>query len=426
MNVLLNAGGLTIWASVIVFLIIILILVVVILVAKDKLIPSGNVKININDDKDKELEVAQGGTLLNTLQANDIYLSSACGGKGTCGECRCRVTEGGGEILPTEKGHFTRKEQLNNWRLSCQVKVKEDMKVVVPEEVFGVKEWECEVISNKNVASFIKEFVVKLPEGETIDFKPGSYSQIRVPKYEAIKFKDFDIEEKYKSEWDKFQMWDLVAKNDEDTSRAYSMANFPAEGNIITLNVRVATPPFDRAKNTWMNVNPGIVSSYIFNLKPGDKVMMSGPFGEFHPILDSKREMLWIGGGAGMAPLRSQIMHLTKTLEISDRKMSYFYGARALIEAFYLEDFYELERKFPNFSFHLALDKPDPSADEAGVKYTAGFVHQVIYDTYLKNHDAPEDIEYYMCGPGPMANAAQRMLDSLGVPPEMIMFDDFG
>ena len=426
MNVLLNAGGLTIWASVIVFLIIILILVVVILVAKDKLIPSGNVKININDDKDKELEVAQGGTLLNTLQANDIYLSSACGGKGTCGECRCRVTEGGGEILPTEKGHFTRKEQLNNWRLSCQVKVKEDMKVVVPEEVFGIKEWECEVISNKNVASFIKEFVVKLPEGETIDFKPGSYSQIRVPKYEAIKFKDFDIEEKYKSEWDKFQMWDLVAKNDEDTSRAYSMANFPAEGNIITLNVRVATPPFDRAKNTWMNVNPGIVSSYIFNLKPGDKVMMSGPFGEFHPILDSKREMLWIGGGAGMAPLRSQIMHLTKTLEISDRKMSYFYGARALIEAFYLEDFYELERKFPNFSFHLALDKPDPLADEAGVKYTAGFVHQVIYDTYLKNHDAPEDIEYYMCGPGPMANAAQRMLDSLGVPPEMIMFDDFG
>ncbi len=426
MNVLLNTGGLTIWASVIVFLIIILILVIVILVAKDKLLPSGNVKININNDKDKELEVPQGGTLLNTLQANDIYLSSACGGKGTCAECRCRVTEGGGEILPTEKGHFTRKEQLNNWRLSCQVKVKEDMKVVVPDEIFGIKEWECEVISNDNVASFIKEFVVKLPEGEAIDFKPGSYSQIRVPKFEAIKFKEFEIDEKYKSEWDKFQMWDLVCKNDEDTSRAYSMANFPAEGNIITLNVRIATPPFDRSKNTWMNVNPGIVSSYLFNLKPGDKVMMSGPFGEFHPILDSKREMLWIGGGAGMAPLRSQIMHLTKTLEITDRKMSYFYGARALIEAFYLEDFYELERKFPNFSFHLALDKPDPKADEAGVKYTAGFVHQVIHDTYLKDHEAPEDIEYYMCGPGAMANAAQRMLDSLGVPPEMIMFDDFG
>jgi Na+-transporting NADH:ubiquinone oxidoreductase subunit F len=422
----MNVGGLTILTSVIVFLLIILILVVVILVAKQKLIPSGNVKININDDPEKELEVAQGGTLLNSLQSKDIYLSSACGGKGTCGECRCRVVSGGGEILPTEKGHFTRKEQMNNWRLSCQVKVKDDLSIVLPEEIFGIKEWECEVISNRNVASFIKEFVVKLPEGETIDFKPGSYSQIRVPKFDAIKYSDFDIDEKFKPEWDKFKMWDLVCKSDEDTSRAYSMANFPAEGNIITLNVRVATPPFDRAKGTWMNVNPGIVSSYIFNLKPGDKVMMSGPYGEFHPILDSKREMLWIGGGAGMAPLRSQIMHLLKTLRITDRKMSFFYGARALIEAFYLEDFYELEREFPNFSFHLALDRPDPKADEAGIKYTPGFVHQVIYDTYLKDHDAPEDIEYYMCGPGPMANAAQRMLDSLGVPKEMIMFDDFG
>jgi Na+-transporting NADH:ubiquinone oxidoreductase subunit F len=426
MSVLLNVGGLTIWTSVIVFLLIILILVIVILVAKEKLIPSGNVKININDDPEKELEVAQGGTLLNSLQSKDIYLSSACGGKGTCGECRCQVTSGGGEILPTEKGHFSRKEQLNNWRLSCQVKVKDNLSVVLPEEIFGIKEWECEVISNRNVASFIKEFVVKLPEGQTIDFKPGSYSQIRVPKFDAIKYSDFEIDEQYKPEWDKFQMWNLVCKSEEDTSRAYSMANYPAEGNIITLNVRVATPPFDRAKGTWMTVNPGIVSSYIFNLKPGDKVMMSGPYGEFHPILDSKREMLWIGGGAGMAPLRSQIMHLLKTLRVTDRKMSFFYGARALIEAFYLEDFYELEREFPNFSFHLALDKPDPKADEAGIKYTAGFVHQVIYDTYLKDHDSPEDIEYYMCGPGPMANAAQRMLDSLGVPKEMIMFDDFG
>lgn len=341
MSVLLNVGGLTIWTSVIVFLLIILILVIVILVAKEKLIPSGNVKININDDPEKEIEVPQGATLLNSLQSKDIYLSSACGGKGTCGECRCRVTSGGGEILPTEKGHFTRKEQLNDWRLSCQVKIKEDISIVIPEEIFGIKEWECEVISNKNVASFIKEFVVKLPEGESIDFKPGSYSQIRVPKFDAIKYSDFDIDEKYRSEWDKFQMWGLVCKSDEDTSRAYSMANFPAEGNIITLNVRVATPPFDRAKGTWMNVNPGIVSSYIFNLKPGDKVMMSGPYGEFHPILDSKREMLWIGGGAGMAPLRSQLMHLLKTLKIRDRKMSFFYGARALNEAFYLEDFYE-------------------------------------------------------------------------------------
>jgi len=420
----LNAGGLTILTSVIVFLVIILILVVIILVAKAKLMPSGNVKVTIN--KEKELSVPMGGTLLNTLQANEIFLSSACGGGGTCGECRCRVTEGGGEILPTEKGHFTRKEQLNDWRLSCQVKVKDNMSIVIPESVFGIKEWECEVVSNRNVASFIKEFVVKLPEGEKLNFEPGAYCQIRVPKFNAIKFSDFDIDEKYKPEWDKFKMWDLVCKNDEDTVRAYSMANFPAEGNIITLNVRVATPPFDKAKGTWMNVNPGIVSSYIFNLKPGDKVMMSGPFGEFHPILDSEREMLWIGGGAGMAPLRSQIMHLTETLKITDRKMSYFYGARALIEAFYLEDFYRLEKEFPNFSFHLALDRPDPKADEAGVKYTPGFVHQVIYDTYLKDHDAPEDIEYYMCGPGPMANAAQRMLDSLGVPPEMIMFDDFG
>lgn len=420
----MSAGGLTIWASVIVFLLVILVLVVIILVAKAKLMPTGNVKIIVNEEK--ELEVPMGSTLLTTLQSQDIYLSSACGGGGTCGQCRCRVLEGGGEILPTEKGHFSRKEQLNNWRLSCQLKVKEDMKIIVPEEVFGIKEWECEVVSNRNVASFIKEFVVKLPEGEKLDFKPGSYIQIRVPKYGQIKYSDFIIEEEYKAEWDKLKMWDLVARNDEETVRAYSMANYPAEGNVIMLNVRVATPPFDRAKGTWMDVNPGIVSSYIFSLKPGDKVMMSGPYGDFHPIIDSKREMLWVGGGAGMAPLRAQIMHMTKTLRVTDRKMSYFYGARALVEAFYLEDFYELEREFPNFSFHLALDRPDPAADAAGVKYTPGFVHQVIYDTYLKDHEAPEDIEYYMCGPGPMAAAVQRMLDDLGVPPEMIMFDDFG
>lgn len=424
MSVLLSAGGLTIWASVIVFLLVILVLVVIILVAKAKLMPTGNVKIIVNEEK--ELEVPMGSTLLTTLQSQDIYLSSACGGGGTCGQCRCRVLEGGGEILPTEKGHFSRKEQLNNWRLSCQLKVKEDMKIIVPEEVFGIKEWECEVVSNRNVASFIKEFVVKLPEGEKLDFKPGSYIQIRVPKYGQIKYSDFIIEEEYKAEWDKLKMWDLVARNDEETVRAYSMANYPAEGNVIMLNVRVATPPFDRAKGTWMDVNPGIVSSYIFSLKPGDKVIMSGPYGDFHPIIDSKREMLWVGGGAGMAPLRAQIMHMTKTLRVTDRKMSYFYGARALVEAFYLEDFYELEREFPNFSFHLALDRPDPAADAAGVKYTPGFVHQVIYDTYLKDHEAPEDIEYYMCGPGPMAAAVQRMLDDLGVPPEMIMFDDFG
>lgn len=423
MSVLLSAGGLTIMTSVIVFLLIILILVIVILIAKAKLMPSGNVEITVNDEK--KLSVPMGSTLLNTLQSQEIFLSSACGGGGTCGQCRCRVLEGGGEILPTEKGHFSRREQLDHWRLSCQVKVKEDLSIQVPEEVFGIKEWECEVISNHNVASFIKEFVVKLPEGERLDFIPGSYSQIKVPKYD-INYADFIIDDQYKPEWDRFKLWDLKVKNDEDTVRAYSMANYPAEGDIIKLNVRVATPPFDRAKNTWMNVKPGIVSSYIFNLKPGDKVTMSGPFGHFHPIFDSKREMMWIGGGAGMAPLRAQIMHMTKTLKTTDRKMSYFYGARALIEAFYLEDFYELEREFPNFTFHLALDRPDPLADKAGIKYTPGFVHQVIYDTYLKNHEEPEDIEYYMCGPGPMANAVKRMLDGLGVPPEMLMFDDFG
>ncbi|MDD3787779.1 MAG: NADH:ubiquinone reductase (Na(+)-transporting) subunit F [Petrimonas sp.] len=425
MSVLLSAGGLTIITSVVVFLIIILILAVGIMIAKAKLMPSGNVEITVNDEK--KLEVPMGATLLNTLQSQNIFLSSACGGGGTCGQCRCRVVEGGGEILPTEKGHFTRKEQLNDWRLSCQVKVKEDMSIKIPEEVFGIKEWECEVISNHNVASFIKEFIVRLPEGEKLEFIPGSYSQIRVPAYDTIKYSDFDIDEEYKPEWDKFKMWDLAVKCDEETVRAYSMANYPAEGNnIIKLNVRVATPPFDRAKKTWMNVKPGIVSSFIFNLKPGDKVMMSGPFGDFHPIFNSKREMMWVGGGAGMAPLRAQIMYMTKTLKTTDRKMSYFYGARALNEAFYLEDFWELEREFPNFTFHLALDRKDPLADEAGVKYTEGFVHQVILDTYLKDHDEPEDIEYYMCGPGPMADAVKRMLDSLGVPPEMLMFDDFG
>ncbi|MDO5523877.1 MAG: NADH:ubiquinone reductase (Na(+)-transporting) subunit F [Bacteroidia bacterium] len=426
MNVLLmSSGGITILTSVVVFLLIILILVVIILVAKAKLMPSGNVTLTVNEEKN--LEVPMGSTLLNTLQSQNIFLSSACGGGGTCGQCRCQVVEGGGEILPTEVGHFTRKEQMNHWRLSCQVKVKEDLSIKVPEEVFGIKEWECEVVSNRNVASYIKEFKVRLPQGEKLNFIPGSYSEIRVPAYDTINFSDFIIDEQFKPEWDKFKMWDLKVKNDEDTVRAYSMANYPAEGDdIITLNVRVATPPFDRAKNDWMNVKPGIVSSYIFSLKPGDKVKMSGPYGDFHPILNTKREMLWVGGGAGMAPLRSQIMHLTKTLQITDRKMSYFYGARALMEAFYLEDFYELERQFPNFSFHLALDRPDPAADEAGVKYTPGFVHQVILDTYLKDHEAPEDIEYYMCGPGPMAAAVQRMLDSLGVPPEMIMFDDFG
>ena len=412
-----------IYASLGAFLVVILLLVVMLLVAKKYLVSSGEVKITLNNEK--ELVAPAGSTLLTTLATENVFLPSACGGGGSCAQCRCQVTEGGGEILPTETVHFTRKEIKDNWRLGCQVKVKNDMSVKVPESVLGVKKWECEVVSNRNVATFIKEFVVKLPEGEHLNFISGGYIQIDIPKY-SLSYSEFDVDERFRPEWDKLKMWDLKAVNHEETMRAYSMANYPAEGDIVMLNVRIATPPFDREKGTWMNVPPGIASSYIFNLKPGDKVMVSGPFGEFHPILDSKNEMLYVGGGAGMAPLRSHLLHLMKTLELRDRKISYYYGARALNELFYMEDFLELEKIYPNFSFHLALDRPDPAADAAGVKYTPGFVHQVIYDTYLKNHEAPEDIEYYMCGPGPMAKAVEKMLWDLGVPRENLMFDDFG
>lgn len=418
---LLSSGSLMIVTSIVAFLVIILILVVLILTAKSKLVPSGNVKIVLNNSKD--LSVPMGNSLLKTLQSQDIFLSSACGGGGTCAQCRCRVIEGGGEILPTEKVHFSRKEQKAHWRLGCQVKVKDNMSVLIPEEVFGIKEWDCEVVSNHNVASFIKEFVVKLPEGETLDFKPGSYSQIRIPAYDNLMYSDMDIDERFKSEWDNFKLWPLQAKNSEETVRAYSMANYPAEGNIITLNVRIATPPFDKAKGGWMDVNPGIASSYIFNLKPGDKVKMSGPYGDFHLILDSTREMMFIGGGAGMAPLRSQLLHLFRTLKLTDRKVSYWYGARSKSEIFYEEDFRAIEKEFPNFSFHIALSEPRPEDNWTGY---VGFIHRVILDNYLNNHEEPEDIEYYMCGPGPMANAVKGMLDNLGVSPEMIMFDDFG
>ena len=404
--------------SVAVFLLLTLLLVIVLLFAKSKLVPSGNVKLTINGEK--EAEVPIGGTLLNTLQSENIYLSSACGGGGACGQCRCRVVEGGGEILPTEKGFFSRKEQSEHWRLACQTKVKEDMQVIVPEEVFGVKEWECEVISNRNVSTFIKEFVVKLPEGEVMNFKSGSYAQITIPKYD-IKYSDYDIDEKFRGDWDHFDMWSLTCKNDTETIRAYSMANYPAEGNIITLNVRIATPPMDRTTHKWMNVSPGISSSYIFSLKPGDKVRMSGPYGDFH-IQDTDAEMLYIGGGAGMAPLRAQILHLFRTLHTS-RKVSYWYGARSKKEIFYEEDFREIEKQFPNFSFHIALSDPQPEDNWTG--YT-GFIHQVILDNYLKNHEAPEDIEYYMCGPGPMANAVKAMLENLGVERSQLFFDDFG
>ena len=416
-------------ASIGVFLGIILLLVIILLVAKQYLTPSGKVKLTINGKT--ELEVEQGSSLLNTLSTNGVYLSSACGGKGSCGQCKCQVVEGGGEILDSEKGHFTRKQQKDNWRLGCQVKVKGDMAVKVDESVLGVKEYECTVISNKNVATFIKEFKVQLPEGAHMDFIPGSYAQIQIPTFNIDYDKDFDKEligDEYLPAWKQFGLFGLKCVNTDPTIRAYSMANYPAEGNVFMLTVRIATPPFkpkDQGPG-FMDVNPGIASSYIFSLKPGDKVIMSGPYGDFHPHFDSKKEMIWVGGGAGMAPLRAQIMHMTKTLKTTDREMHYFYGARALNEVFYLEDFLGIEKEYPNFHFHLALDRPDPAADAAGVKYTAGFVHQVMLNTYLKDHEAPEDIEYYMCGPGPMSKAVVGMLTDLGVEESSIMYDNFG
>ena len=416
----LMMSNLTILAAVVIFLILTLLLVAILLLAKAKLTPSGELKIRINGER--EVITSAGSTLLSSLAANKIFLPSACGGGGSCGMCRCQVEEGGGEILPTEVGFFTRKQIKDHYRLACQVKVKNDLEIKIPQSILGIKKWECEVVSNNNLASFIKEFVVRLPEGETLNFQPGSYIQIDVPKYD-IKFADMDIDDKYRDEWDKFKMWGLVCKNDEETYRAYSMANHPAEGNIIMLNIRIATPPFDRNTGTWAaGIKPGICSSYIFSRKPGDKVTVSGPYGEFH-ILNTKREMLYIGGGAGMAPLRSHLLHLFKTLKTTDRKISYWYGARSRREIFYEEDFRAIERDFPNFSFHIALSDPQPEDNWTG--YT-GFIHQVIYDHYLKDHDAPEDIEYYMCGPGPMANAVKKMLWDLGVPREMLMYDDFG
>ena len=429
----------TIILSIAVFLGIVLLLVALLLFVRNKLMPKGKVKITINDDK--QLEVQPGNSLLTTLADEQVFLPSACGGKGNCGQCKCRLVEGGGTILPTEVGFFTRKQIQDHWRLGCQVKVKEDLKIVVPQSVLDVKEYECTVVSNRNVATFIKEFKVQLPAGEHMDFIPGSYAQIRIPKFK-INYADFDKEligAEYLPSWEKFKMFDLRCVNTEPTVRAYSMANYPAEGDVFMLTVRIATPPFKPDRSGFMNVNPGIASSYIFSLKPGDKVLMSGPYGEFHvkehatdgagPSTSSGTslpEMIWVGGGAGMAPLRAQIMHLTRTLNVKNREMHYFYGARALNEVFYLQDFLQLEKDFPNFHFHLALDRPDPAADAQGVKYTAGFVHNVMFDTYLKNHRAPEDIEYYMCGPGPMSAAVVNMLDNLGVAPENILYDDFG
>ena len=415
--------------SIAVFLVIILVLVIILLVAKKYLSPSGNVTITING-KDK-VSVPQGGSLLSTMAAQGIYLPSACGGKGSCGQCKVQVPVGGGEILDSEKGHFTRKQIKENWRLGCQCKVKGDLDIKVADSVMGVKEWECTVIGNRNVATFIKEYKVALPPGEHMDFEPGSYAQIKIPAFQIDYDKDMDkslIGETYLPAWEKFGLFGLKCVNDTPTVRAYSMANYPDEGDIITLNVRIATPPFkpkDQGPG-FMDVNPGIASSYIFSLKPGDKVIMSGPYGEFHPKYDTGREMIWVGGGAGMAPLRAQIMHMLKTRKCRDRQMHYFYGARALEEIPFLDDFLALEKEFDNFHFHLALDRPDPKADAAGIKYTAGFVAPVMGDTYLKQHESPEDCEYYLCGPPMMAKTVLDLLYSLGVEQDMIHFDDFG
>ena len=404
--------------SIVVFLIVVLIPVTVLVIVRKKLAPQGKVKININDEK--EIEVEPGNSLLSTLANEQIFLPSACGGGGSCGMCRCQVLEGGGTILPTETGFFSRKEQQDHWRLGCQVKVREDMKININPQIFGIKKWECEVVSNRNVATFIKEFVVKLPEGEHLKFLSGGYIQIDVPAID-VNYKDIDVDEEYRADWEKFGMFDLVMHNPEPQFRAYSMASYPAEDNIIMLNVRIATPPFDRVNGGFMKVNPGVCSSYIYSLKPGDKVTISGPYGEFH-IKDTKREIIFIGGGAGMAPMRSHILDLFLTKH-TDRKVSYWYGGRSLRELFYIEDFRKIEEENPNFKFNIALSAPLPEDNWTGY---VGNIHEVLLENYLKNHSEPEEIEYYLCGPPMMTAAVLKMLDSLGVPKEMISVDDFG
>ena len=406
-------------SAIAVFLVVMVALVAILLFAKKKLTPQSKVKITIND-KDT-IEVDTGNSLMLTLKEHNIHLPSACGGGGSCGMCKCRVVQGGNGILPTETGFFTRKEQQNFWRLACQVKVRNDMKLVIPEDIMGIKKMECEVVSNRNVATFIKEFVVKLPEGETLNFKSGSYIQIDVPQVTVDYSKDIEVEDEFKEDWDKLGIWKLKMTNPEPTFRAYSMANHPAESNMVMLNIRIATPPWDRSAGTFMNVNPGVCSSFIFSRKPGDKVMISGPYGEFH-IKDTDREIMFIGGGAGMAPMRSHIFHLVKTLKTT-RKVSFWYGARSRREIFYENDFKQIEAEFPNFSFNIALSEPKPEDNWDGY---VGFIHKVIEDNYLKNHQEPEEIEYYLCGPPMMTAAVTKMLDDYGVPEEMIAFDDFG
>lgn len=406
--------------AIVAFLIVTLVLVALLLYAKKKLMPSGDVNLVINDGE-REIVTGAGGTLLTTLSEQGIFLPSACGGGGSCGMCKCQVLDGGGEILPTEVNFFTRRQQAEKWRLGCQVKVKQDMKLHIEEEVLGVKKWECEVVSNDNVATFIKEFVVKLPEGQNLNFRAGGYIQIDVPKYAVDFAKDIDIQPEYRGDWDRMNIWGLKMVNNEETFRAYSMANHPAEGNIVMLNIRIATPPWDRCTETFANVPSGVCSSYIFSRKPGDKVTVSGPYGEFF-MRDTPAEKMFIGGGAGMAPMRSHIFDLFLTKKW-DKPATFWYGARSLREMFYQEDFDRIEREFPNFKYTVALSDAQPEDNWTG---KTGFIHQVIYDEYLKNHEAPEDIEYYLCGPPMMIDAVVRMLDSLGVPPENIMYDNFG
>lgn len=411
----------TVFSTLAVFTVVILLLTVMIVFAESKLVQKGEVAININDDDDKTVTVEAGSTLLSTMSGAGILLPSACGGGGTCGQCIVTINEGGGDLLPTEETFINRKLAKEGKRLACQVKVKENMKIEVPEEIFDIKKWECEVVSNDNVATYIKEFVVKLPEGESLDFQSGGYIQVDVPKLDMDFRRDIEIGEEYKQEWEENGLFDLKLKTSEEIVRAYSMANHPAEGNIIMLNIRIATPPWDRAKGKFMNVPPGICSSYIFGLKAGDKVTISGPYGEFF-IQDTDREMIYIGGGAGMAPMRSHIFHLFHTLK-TGRKVSFFYGARSMREMFYEDQFRAIEKKFPNFKFYLALSEPKPEDNWKGY---VGFIHNAVHDLYLKDHEAPEDIEYYLCGPNVMTTAVENMLDSLGVEKEMIMFDDFG
>lgn len=418
--IFLSVASTTIITSTAIFLLLTLLLVTILLFAKSKLLPSGNVKLNINTEK--ELDIAAGATLLTSLSGEKIFVPSACGGQGTCGMCRLQVIDGGGEILPTEVGFFSRKEQKAKWRLACQVKIKQNMQIKIPEEILGVKKWECEVISNHNVASFIKEFVVKLPEGENLNFKSGGYIQIDVPKFSA-NFKNMNIEDKYKNEWDKFKLWDLNIDNKEETFRAYSMANHPAEGNIVMLNIRIATPPWDRNTKNWQKgIQPGICSSFVFSRKPGDKVTISGPYGEFF-LKKTKNEKMFIGGGAGMAPMRSHLFHIFHTEKNKNINVTFWYGARSKREIFYQHDFDEIKNNFNNFDYTIALSEPLKEDNWTG---KTGFIHQVIFDEYLSKHEYPEDIEYYLCGPPMMISAVKKMLYNLGVPDENVMFDDFG